>query len=395
MEKTLPPLTEDATVVQLVQKIILDAINKGASDIHFEPYEKEYRVRIRIDGMLYETMAPNLQLASRITTRIKILAQLDIAERRLPQDGRFKLQFVSQETRDFRVSSCPTVHGEKIVIRILDPNQNALTVNKLGLEFTQEMALHAALKKSQGMILVTGPTGSGKTVTLYSALNQLNTIGINILTVEDPVEIYLPGINQVNINLKSGLTFALVLRAFLRQDPDVIMVGEMRDLETAEIGIQAAQTGHLVLSTLHTNNAPETLTRLISMGVPHYNIATSISLIVAQRLARRLCDNCKKSIKIPEEELLREGFTQQQLNIELYSPVGCEQCTQGYKGRVGIFELLTIGEKIGDIIMQGGTVLDITRQARLEGMQVLREIGLNKVQQGITSLEEINRVTKE
>jgi type IV pilus assembly protein PilB len=377
--------TEDAAVVQYVQQTIMDAIQKGASDIHFEPYEKHYRIRIRIDGLLYEIATPATQFAIRLTARIKIMAQLDIAERRLPQDGRFKLQLATPSHFDFRVSTCPTVNGEKIVIRILNPDTSALTINTLGLEPAQETIFHTALNKPHGMILVTGPTGSGKTVTLYSALNKLNLPVVNISTVEDPVEIYLAGINQVNVNSKIGLNFANVLRAFLRQDPDIIMVGEMRDLETAEIGIQAAQTGHLVLSTLHTNSAAETLTRLLNIGVPHYNIATSISLIVAQRLARRLCDHCKTVNKIPAPELF---------NLTIYVPVGCQHCTQGYKGRIGIFELLPITEKISAAILQNNSTLAISKQAQLDGMQILRDNGLSKVKQGITSLEEINRVTK-
>lgn len=388
--------TEDAPIVRYVNKILLDTINKGASDIHFEPYEKHYRIRKRLDGVLYEIGSPSINLASRITARLKIMAQLDIAERRIPQDGRFKMQLPNKSAIDFRVSICPTIHGEKIVIRILDPNNTALLIESLGLENKQEDLLQSAITKPHGMILVTGPTGSGKTITLYTILNQLNTSNINISTVEDPVEIYLAGINQVNINPKAGLTFATVLRAFLRQDPDILMVGEMRDLETAEIGIQAAQTGHLVLSTLHTNSALETLTRLSNMGIPAYNIATSVSLIMAQRLARLLCGHCKETIVIPDEELLREGFIMNDLrDLTLYAPVGCEYCAHGYKGRIGIFEILPVTNTIGNIIMRNGNVLDITNQARMEGMCTLREAGLNKVKLGLTSLAEINRITKD
>jgi type IV pilus assembly protein PilB len=388
--------TEDAAVVQYVHQIMASAIQKGTSDIHIEPYEKHYRVRFRIDGVLYEIPIPNNMSANRITARLKIMAQLDIAERRLPQDGRFNLHLPLSSNFDFRLSTCPTINGEKIVIRILDPSTATLTINTLGLEPAQEIIFHSALSKPHGMVLVTGPTGSGKTITLYSAINKLNTTSTNISTVEDPVEIYLAGINQVNVNPKIGLNFAAVLRAFLRQDPDIIMVGEMRDLETAEIGIHAAQTGHLVLSTLHTNSAFETLTRLINMGIPHYNLATSISLIVAQRLVRRLCDHCKKTITIPISELLRMGFIKDDLlNLTIYSPVGCQHCTQGYKGRVGIFEMLPVTEKISTAILDNNNILEISRLARLDGMQLLREIGLQKVKQGITSLEEINRITKD
>lgn len=386
---------EDAPVVRYVQSLLQMAIDKGASDIHCEPYEQQFRIRLRVDGVLYVVATLPSDLAHRISARLKILAQLDIAERRIPQDGRFKM-LSKQHSIDFRVSTCPTVHGEKIVVRILDPLNTALTIESLGFELQQQIVFQTALAQPQGMILVTGPTGSGKTVTLYAALNKLNINEVNISTVEDPVEIYLHGINQVNINLKTGLTFATVLRAFLRQDPDIIMVGEMRDLETAETGIKAAQTGHLVLSTLHTNSAPETLSRLTNMGVPGYNLATSVSLIMAQRLVRRLCTYCKKLITLPEQELLRVGFILTELiDLKIFAPQGCSECTQGYKGRIGIFEVLPISLTIGEILMRGGNVLELAAQAQREGMQYLRSAGLSKVKQGVTSLAEVNRVIKE
>jgi len=389
-------ISEDAPIVRYVHKILLDALHKGASDVHFEPYEDYYRIRTRLDGLLYEIARPAVNLANRITARLKIMAQIDIAERRLPQDGRFKLSPPNKRTVDFRVSTCPTVHGEKVVVRILDPENTAFTIETLGLEPSQEKLFRRAITHPHGMILVTGPTGSGKTLTLYATLNELNTDSVNISTVEDPVEIHLTGVNQVNINPKAGLSFATVLRAFLRQDPDIIMVGEIRDLETAEIAVKAAQTGHLVLSTLHTNSAPETLSRLINMGIPAYDIAASVSLIMAQRLARRLCDDCKKLIVIPEKELLCEGFLPEEINdLKIYAPAGCEKCTQGYKGRVGLFEVLLLTETLGVIIMRGGSVVEITAQARAAGMQNLRLNGLNKVKKGITSLTEINRITKD
>jgi type IV pilus assembly protein PilB len=387
---------DDAPIVRYIQKVLLDAVHSRVSDVHFEPYEKHYRIRTRRDGILYDIANPSSNLANRITARLKIMAQLDIAERRVPQDGRFKLPIAEMRSTDFRVSILPTVHGEKIVVRILDPSNTALTIETLGLDTQQEQLFCQAINKPHGMILVTGPTGSGKTVTLYTALSKLNTPAVNISTVEDPVEIHLHGLNQININLKTGLTFATVLRALLRQDPDIIMVGEMRDLETAEIGIQAAQTGHLVLSTLHTNSAVETLTRLVNMGVPAYNIATSVALIMAQRLVRCLCEQCKKIITVPDIELARAGFAQHDLaDLKIYAPVGCEHCTHGYKGRLGIFELLPVTTTIGEIIMRGGSSLDIATQARIEGMCTLREAGLQKVKKGITSLAEINRMTKD
>lgn len=386
--------TEDAPIVHYVQKILLTAINKDASDIHFEPYEKYYRVRIRRDGVLYELAQPPINLAHRIAVRIKILAQLDISERRLPQDGRFNISNKNRKI-DFRVSTCPTMYGEKIVLRILDPDTTALTIAALGLAEPQQELFLNAIKKSHGMILVTGPTGSGKTVTLYSALNQLNTTDVNISTVEDPVEIYLSGINQVNINPKAGLDFSTIVRAFLRQDPDVIMVGEIRDLETAEIAIRAAQTGHIVLSTLHTNSAPETLTRLKNMGVASFNIAGAVSLIIAQRLVRSLCVHCKVRAQLSSIALLRAGFLPDELaELEIYAAVGCMQCAQGYKGRVAIFEVLPVTERIAAMILQDGNALELAAQARTEGMRTLREMALAKVKQGVTSLAEIDHMVK-
>jgi type IV pilus assembly protein PilB len=384
----------DAPIVRFVNKVLVDAINRGASDIHIEPYEKTYRVRYRQDGVLQEIMAPPLALASRIGARVKILARLDIAERRIPQDGRIKMRISRNRAVDFRVSTLPTLWGEKIVLRILDPTSATLGVEKLGFEPEQkELFLHA-IQRPQGMVLVTGPTGSGKTVTLYTALNILNTPENNISTAEDPVEINLPGINQVNVNEKAGLTFASALRAFLRQDPDIVMVGEIRDLETAEIAIKAAQTGHLVLSTLHTNDAPATLTRLVNMGVAPFNIASSVHLIAAQRLGRRLCPSCKKPVDLPKEALVRAGFGEDELdNLTVYGPVGCDACNGGYKGRVGIYQVMPVSEAMGEIIMRGGNQLDIERQAKQEGLPDLRQAGLRKVRDGVTSLEEIENVT--
>jgi len=384
----------DTPIVRFVNKVLIDAINKGASDIHIEPYEKTYRVRYRQDGVLHEVANPPLALASRIAARLKILARLDIAERRVPQDGRIKMRLSKNRAIDFRVSTLPTLWGEKIVLRLLDPTSATLGVDKLGFEEQQKQFFLEAIHRPYGMVLVTGPTGSGKTVTLYTALNILNTPGTNISTAEDPVEINVPGINQVNINDKAGLTFAAALRAFLRQDPDVIMVGEIRDLETAEIAIKAAQTGHMVLSTLHTNDAPATLTRLVNMGVPPFNIASAVNLIIAQRLARRLCNNCKVPVNVPEPALLKAGFKPEEIGkLQLYGPVGCDACNKGYKGRVGIYQVMPVSEEIGNIIMRGGNQLDIELQAQKEGIPDLRQSGLNKVRQGITSLEEIERVT--
>ncbi len=387
---------EDAPVVRFVKKILLDAINSGASDIHFEPYEKSFRVRFRQDGMLHEVASPPVNIAHRLTSRIKVLSRMNIAERRVPQDGRIKMVLSRNRAIDFRVNTCPTLHGEKIVLRILDPTSAQVGIEQLGFEPEQQEAFMAAIKKPYGMVLVTGPTGSGKTVSLYTGLNLLNKPDVNISTVEDPVEIQVPGINQVNMNQKTGLTFAEALRAFLRQDPDIIMVGEIRDLETAEIAVKAAQTGHLVLSTLHTNDAPQTLTRLANMGVPPFNIASSVLLIMAQRLARRLCPHCKKKDELPREALLEEGFQENELDdLVVYRPVGCDQCNQGYKGRVGIFQVMPVSEEMGRIIMEGGNSLQLAEQAAREGVANLRQSGLKKVKAGITSLEEINRVTKE
>lgn len=384
---------EDAPIVGYVQKILLEALKKGASDIHFEPYEKAYRIRFRIDGVLYENSKPALSLSNQITARIKILAQLDISEKRLPQDGRFKIVMANGQVADFRVSSCPTIFGEKVVIRILTAKTNLLNIDVLGFESRQREIFQSAIAEPQGLILVTGPTGSGKTLTLYSALNLLNTSKVNILTVEDPVEIYLPGINQVIINSKAGLDFATILRGFLRQDPDIIMIGEIRDFETADIALKAAQTGHLVLATLHTNSAADTLTRLLNMGVARYNLTSSISLIIAQRLARKLCEHCKYVQNIPRETLIQEGFQVRELaEFKPYAAGTCDQCTAGYKGRIGIFELIPMTEKIKQLMLQDMDLLAISQQAKKESLLTLRESGLNKVKRGVTSLNEINRV---
>jgi len=383
-------------VVRFVNKVLLDAINKGASDIHIEPYEKSFRIRFRQDGVLHEVAAPPVTMATRLVSRLKVMSKMDIAERRKPQDGRIKMALSKKRAIDFRVNSCPTLFGEKVVLRILDPTSAQLGIDMLGYEEEQKNLYMENLNKPYGMILVTGPTGSGKTVSLYTGLNILNTADRNISTCEDPVEINLAGINQCNMNPKAGLTFATALRAFLRQDPDIIMVGEIRDLETAEIAIKAAQTGHMVMSTLHTNDAPQTLTRLANMGVPPYNIASSVNLIIAQRLARRLCNNCKKKVDIPREALLEEGFREEELGeLTLYSAVGCEQCADGYKGRVGIYQVMPVSEAIGRIIMENGNAMQLADQASKEGVADLRTSGLKKVQHGVTSLEEINRVTKD
>ncbi len=386
---------EDAPIVRFVNKVMLDAIKRGASDIHFEPYERSYRIRFRLDGVLKEVAAPPVQLGYKLAARLKVMSRIDIAERRVPQDGRIKMRISKNRAIDFRLSTCPTIFGEKIVMRILDSSSAMLGIDSLGYEPFQKQLYMEALARPHGMILVTGPTGSGKTVSLYTGLNILNTEDNNISTAEDPVEIMLPGVNQVNINPKVGLTFAGSLRAFLRQDPDIIMVGEIRDLETAEIALKAAQTGHLVLSTLHTNDAPKTLTRLVDMGVKPYAIATSVSLIIAQRLARRLCNNCKTKVVIPEEALLKEGFTSEEIanGIQIFAPAGCPQCTDGYKGRTGIYEVMKVSEEIGRIIMEGGNVLQIKEQAVREGVWGLRQSGLKKVRDGVTSLDEINSVT--
>ena len=385
---------EDAPIVVYINKILLDAIKKGASDLHFEPYEKSYRIRFRVDGILTEIAKPPVTLASRMAARLKVMSKLDIAERRVPQDGRIKLALSKKKSIDFRVSTLPTMWGEKIVMRILDSSSAMLGIEMLGYEPEQKKIYMDALAQPQGMILVTGPTGSGKTVSLYTGLNILNTEERNISTAEDPVEINLEGINQVQINTRAGLTFPNALRSFLRQDPDIVMVGEIRDLETAEIAIKAAQTGHLVLSTLHTNSAAETLTRLLNMGVPSYNVASSVSIIIAQRLARRLCAQCKEPEHVPQEELLSQGFSYEQVeNIQLFKPVGCDHCTGGYKGRVGVYEVIKISEETANIIMSGGNSLDIATQCQKEGFNNLRQSGLIKATQGVTSLEEINRVT--
>jgi len=388
---------DDAPVVRFVNKILLDAIKRGASDIHFEPYEKYFRIRTRLDGVLSEVAQPPVVLANKVCARLKVMSRMDIAERRVPQDGRIKMRLSKNRAIDFRVNTCPTLFGEKIVLRILDPSSAKLGIDALGYEETQKQLYMKHLNKPYGMILVTGPTGSGKTVSLYTGLNILNTVDRNISTAEDPAEINLPGINQVNVNPKVGLTFASSLKAFLRQDPDVIMVGEIRDLETAEIAIKAAQTGHLVLSTLHTNDAPKTLTRLVDMGVKPYAIATSVSLIIAQRLGRRLCDNCKEIKEIPREALEKEGFSAKDIEkgVTIYAAKGCKQCNEGYKGRVGIFQVMEVSETMGRIIMEGGNAMQIADQASSEGVLDLRQAGLNKVKEGVTSLDEINRVTIE
>ncbi len=387
---------DDTPVVRFVNKVLLDAINKGASDIHIEPYEKSFRIRFRQDGVLLEVASPPVAMATRLVSRIKVMSRMDIAERRVPQDGRIKMALSKKRAIDFRVNSCPTLFGEKVVLRILDPTSAQLGIDALGYEEDQKQLYLDNLNKPYGMILVTGPTGSGKTVSLYTGLNILNTAVRNISTCEDPVEINLAGINQCNMNPKAGLTFASALRAFLRQDPDIIMVGEIRDLETAEIAIKAAQTGHMVMSTLHTNDAPQTLTRLANMGVPPYNIASSVNLIIAQRLARRLCNNCKKPVEIPKAALLEEGFKEEEIGkMTIFGPVGCDQCAEGYKGRVGIYQVMPVSEAMGRIIMENGNALQLADQARKEGIADLRESGLKKVRDGMTSLEEINRVTKD
>jgi type IV pilus assembly protein PilB len=388
---------DEAPVVRYINKLLLDAIKQGVSDIHFEPYEYTYRVRYRQDGMLREVASPPSNLANRLSSRIKVMSRMNIAEKRVPQDGRIKMQLSKSRAIDFRVNTCPTLYGEKIVLRILDPTSAQLGIEALGFEEEQQKMFLQAINKPYGMILVTGPTGSGKTVSLYTALNMLNKPEVNISTAEDPVEIQVPGINQVNTNVKTGLTFAEALRAFLRQDPDIVMVGEIRDLETAEIAVKAAQTGHLVLSTLHTNDAPQTLTRLANMGVPPFNIASSVLLIMAQRLARRLCEHCKAPEDLPREALLEEGFTEADIKtgFTIYKPVGCDMCAGGYKGRVGIFQVMPVSETMGKIIMEGGSSLQLEEQAEKEAVSNLRRSGLRKVMQGITSLQELNRVTKD
>ncbi|MFO1316389.1 MAG: type IV-A pilus assembly ATPase PilB [Burkholderiales bacterium] len=389
---------EDAPIVKYIQKLLTDAIATGASDIHFEPYERYYRVRYRVDGILMEIAQPPLAIKDKVASRIKVISKLDISEKRVPQDGRMKLVLSKTKTIDFRVSTLPTLYGEKIVMRILDSAGVKLGVEALGYEPDQQQALMHAIQRPYGMILVTGPTGSGKTVSLYTCLNILNQPGVNIATAEDPCEIQLPGVNQVNVNDKAGLTFAAALKAFLRQDPDIIMVGEIRDLETADIAIKAAQTGHLVLSTLHTNDAPTTLTRLLNMGVAPFNVASSVILITAQRLGRRLCTQCKTPEDIPPEALLRAGFTEEDLDgsWQPYGPVGCDHCKgTGYKGRVGVYQVLPITDEMRQVIMRNGNALDIAEQARKEGVRDLRQSGLLKVKSGMTSLEEIEAITNE
>jgi len=389
---------DEAPVVKFVNKMLVDAIRMGASDLHFEPYEKSFRVRFRVDGVMQKMANPPVQLANKIAARLKVMSQMDISERRVPQDGRIKLKISKNKAIDFRVNSLPTLFGEKLVLRILDPSSAMLGIDALGYEPDQQEMFLEALHKPQGMLLITGPTGSGKTVSLYTGINILNTGATNISTAEDPVEINLEGINQVNVNAKVGLTFANALKSFLRQDPDIVMVGEIRDLETAEIAIKAAQTGHMVLSTLHTNSAPETLTRLRNMGVASFNIATSVNLVIAQRLARRLCKNCKKPINIPRQSLLEIGFTDTDLdntdNI-IYEPVGCNECREGYKGRVGIYEVMKVSPDISRIIMEDGNAIDIKDAAIKNGFRDLRRSGILKVLQGVTSIQEMMRVTSE
>ncbi|KIP82893.1 type IV-A pilus assembly ATPase PilB [Stenotrophomonas sp. CFBP8980] len=388
---------DDTPVVKFVNKVLVDAIRKGASDIHFEPYEDDYRVRLRIDGLLKMVARAPVKLNQRIAARLKVMAQLDIAEKRVPQDGRIKLNLSKTKQIDFRVSTLPTLFGEKVVLRILDGSAAKLGIDKLGYEPDQEKLFKDAIHKPYGMVLVTGPTGSGKTVSLYTALGILNDETRNISTAEDPVEIRLPGVNQVQQNNKRGMTFAAALRSFLRQDPDIIMVGEIRDLETAEIAIKAAQTGHMVLSTLHTNDAPQTIARLMNMGIAPYNITSSVTLVIAQRLARRLCNNCKRRTELPAHALLAEGFTQAQLDagIELYEAVGCDECTEGYKGRTGIYQVMPMTDEISTIILAGGNALQIAEAAQAIGVNDLRQSALVKASKGVTSLAEINRVTKD
>ena len=387
---------DETPVVRYINKILVDAIKGGASDIHFEPYEKSYRIRFRTDGILHEVSKPPNNLSGRLAARLKVMSQMDISERRIPQDGRIKMKLSKKRAIDFRVNTLPTLWGEKVVLRILDPSSAQMGIDALGYEEDQKAMYMKALQEPQGMILVTGPTGSGKTVSLYTGLNILNEPERNISTAEDPVEINLEGINQVHVNPKVGLTFAEALRSFLRQDPDIIMVGEIRDLETAEISVKAAQTGHMVMSTLHTNSAPETLTRLRNMGVPAFNIATSVSLIIAQRLARRLCTHCAEPADIPEETLLEEGFTQEEIkNASIMKPVGCSKCVNGSKGRVGIYEVVRITPEIARIIMEEGNALEIAEQCKKEGFNDLRASALKKCAEGLISLEEVNRVTKD
>ena len=396
-DKNIGSEVDDAPVVKFLHKMLLDAFNMRASDLHFEPYEHTYRVRFRIDGELREIASPPVAIKDKLASRIKVISRMDISEKRVPQDGRMKLKVGPDRVIDFRVSTLPTLFGEKIVIRILDPSSAKVGIEALGYEPEEKQRLLDAVSRPYGMVLVTGPTGSGKTVSLYTCLNLLNKPGINISTAEDPSEINLPGVNQVNVNEKAGLTFAAALKAFLRQDPDVIMVGEIRDLETADISIKAAQTGHMVLSTLHTNDAPTTLTRMMNMGIPTFNIASSVILITAQRLARRLCPTCKAPLDAPRKALLDAGYKPDELDGSWtpYKPVGCSACNNGYKGRVGIYQVMPITEEIQRIILKGGSALDIAQQSMREGVRTLRESGLLKVKQGVTSLEEVLSVTNE
>ena len=396
-DKNVGSEVDDAPVVKFLHKMLLDAFNMRASDLHFEPYEHNYRVRFRIDGELREIASPPVAIKDKLASRIKVISRMDISEKRVPQDGRMKLKVGPDRVIDFRVSTLPTLFGEKIVIRILDPSSAKVGIEALGYEPEEKQRLLDAVTRPYGMVLVTGPTGSGKTVSLYTCLNLLNKPGINISTAEDPSEINLPGVNQVNVNEKAGLTFAAALKAFLRQDPDVIMVGEIRDLETADISIKAAQTGHMVLSTLHTNDAPTTLTRMMNMGIPTFNIASSVILITAQRLARRLCPTCKAPLDAPRKALLDAGYKADELDGSWtpYRPVGCSACNNGYKGRVGIYQVMPITEEIQRIILKGGSALDIAQQSMREGVRTLRESGLLKVKQGVTSLEEVLSVTNE
>jgi type IV pilus assembly protein PilB len=388
---------DDAPVVRFVNKVLLDAIRKGASDLHFEPYEKIYRVRLRIDGDLGELAKPPVALANKIATRIKVMSRLNVAERRVPQDGRIKLRLSKSKAIDFRVSTCPTLYGEKVVMRILDSDAARLNIDALGYEDFQKKLFMKNLSKPYGMFLVTGPTGSGKTVSLYTGINMLNTGDVNISTVEDPVEINIPGVNQVQVDEKSGMTFPKALKAFLRQDPDIILVGEIRDIETGSIAVKAAQTGHMVMSTLHTNDAPQTITRMFDMGIPAFAIATTINIIIAQRLARRLCVHCRVAVGIPKDSLLAEGFTEMDVAraFKVYRAVGCEQCNGGYKGRTGIYQVMPVSDAMKRLIMEGANAIALADQARKEGIPDIRRSGLRKVQDGVTSLEEINTVTME
>lgn len=387
---------DDAPIVKYVNKVLLDSIKRGVSDLHFEPYEKIFRIRFRGDGMLYEYARPPSNIANRLVSRIKVMSKMDIAERRVPQDGRIKLKLSKTKAIDFRVNTCPTLFGEKVVMRILDPTSAEIGIEKLGFEPEQQKLFTNAIHRPYGMVLVTGPTGSGKTVSLYTGLNIINTIGRNISTAEDPVEITVEGINQVNVNPKAGLTFASALKAFLRQDPDVIMIGEIRDLETGSIGIKAAQTGHMVLSTLHTNDAPQTINRLMQMGIEPFNIVAAVNLVMAQRLARRLCEHCKKPGDYPEQLLLDYGFTKEELaEHTIYQAVGCEMCNEGYKGRVGMYQVMPMTEKIKALILAGGNAMELAALAKEEGVNDLRRSGMLKIMQGITTIEEVDRVTEE